>query len=308
MKTPLRWLDRFSYDHPNFGLPGLIRWVVMANVAVYVMDAVTSAMGVMPLSSFLAFYPGAVLHGQIWRLVTFVLVPESYSLTGLGPVWFMFSMLFYYYLGTALEQHWGTARFNLFYLCGVILTVIAAFLSYGITRAINPELAALFSMIPISIGQVNFSILLAFATVFPESQFRIYFLIPIKAKWLAVFYLAMRVWSYMRLAGPALLLMLPILLPLDLAAILNYLLFFRSEVGNLFTRTRMANKHRNSTQTINFKKAQKELRERRGYLHKCAVCGVTDQDDPNMEFRYCSKCNGYYCYCANHINNHTHVM
>ena len=57
-----------------------------------------------------------------------------------------------------------------------------------------------------------------------------------------------------------------------------------------------------------FKKAQKELRQRRGYLHKCAVCGVTDQDDPNMEFRYCSKCNGYYCYCANHINNHTHVQ
>ena len=54
--------------------------------------------------------------------------------------------------------------------------------------------------------------------------------------------------------------------------------------------------------------SQKELRERRGYLHKCAVCGVTDQDDPNMEFRYCSKCNGYYCYCANHINNHVHVQ
>ena len=67
-------------------------------------------------------------------------------------------------------------------------------------------------------------------------------------------------------------------------------------------------KHRTSAQTINFKKAQKELRQRRGYLHKCAVCGVTDQDDPNMEFRYCSKCNGYYCYCANHINNHTHVQ
>ena len=67
-------------------------------------------------------------------------------------------------------------------------------------------------------------------------------------------------------------------------------------------------KHRTSAQTINFKKAQKELRQRRGYLHKCTVCGVTDQDNPDMEFRYCSKCSGYYCYCANHINNHTHVQ
>ena len=308
MKTLLRWLDRFSYNHPNFGLPGLMRWVVLANVVVYVMDAMSSALHMLPLSSLLAFYPGAVLHGQVWRLVTFVLVPESYSTSGLGPVWFVFSMLFCYYLGTDLEQHWGTARFNLFYLCGVILTVIAAFLSYGLIGLVSPELAGMFSMIPITIGQVNFSILLAFATVFPDSQFRIYFLIPIKAKWLAVLYLALRVWSYMRLAGPALLVMLPVMLPLDLAAILNYLLFFRGEVGGLFARTRAANRHRSSAQTINFKKAQKELQQRRGYLHKCAVCGVTDQDDPSMEFRYCSKCNGYYCYCANHINNHIHVQ
>ena len=304
MKTIFRWLDRFGYNHPSFGLPNLIRWVVYANVVVYVMDMVTNGM----LSSYLAFYPAAVLQGQVWRLLTFVLVPESYSTTGLGPVWFFFSMLFYYYLGTALEQTWGTARFNLFYLSGVILTLIAGFVSYGLTAVFSPELSSVFSMIPITIGQVNFSIFLAFATVFPEAQFRVYFLIPIKSKWLAVFYLAMRVWSYMRLAGPALLLLLPVMLPLDLAAIGNYLLFFRSEVAALFGRARMANHHRNSAQTINFKKAQKELQQRRGYLHKCAVCGVTDQDDPNMEFRYCSKCNGYYCYCANHINNHTHVQ
>ena len=304
MKTVFRWLDRFSYNHPNFGLPRLIQWVVFANIAVFFTDAVSQGM----ISAALSFYPAAVLHGQIWRLFTFVLVPEPYDLSGLGPVWFMFSMLFYYYLGTALEQAWGTAKFNLFYLSGVILTIIAGFVSYGLTATLSPGLHQVFSVIPITISQVNFSILLAFATVFPEAQFRIYFLIPIKSKWLAVLYLALRVWSYMRLAGPVLLLFLPVMLPLDLAAIGNYLLFFRGDVASLFGRARMVNRHRKSAQTINFKKAQKELQERRGYLHKCSVCGITDQDDPNMEFRYCSKCNGYYCYCANHINNHTHVQ
>ena len=71
-------------------------------------------------------------------------------------------------------------------------------------------------------------------------------------------------------------------------------------------------RRRADPQVINFKKAQKQAqkkaKETGGYLHKCAVCGLTDEDDPNMEFRYCSKCNGYYCYCANHINNHTHVQ
>ncbi|MBR4098714.1 MAG: hypothetical protein IKK44_01845, partial [Clostridium sp.] len=65
--------------------------------------------------------------------------------------------------------------------------------------------------------------------------------------------------------------------------------------------------HQVNPQTINFKKAQREVQERKGYLHKCTVCGVTDADDPDMEFRYCSKCNGYYCYCMNHINDHVHV-
>ena len=67
-------------------------------------------------------------------------------------------------------------------------------------------------------------------------------------------------------------------------------------------------RHRTSAQTINFKKAQKQVREHKGYLHKCAVCGITDADDPNMEFRYCSKCSGYYCYCMDHINNHVHIQ
>ncbi len=304
MKTLFRWLDQFSYNHPNFGFPHLIRLIVTANVSIYILDAITHGL----LSSYLGLYPSGVLHGQIWRLVTFVLVPEPYSISGLGPVWFAFSMMFYYFLGTALEQTWGTAKFNLFYLSGVVLTVIASFVSYGLTAALRPELLLFFSNIPTTIGLVNFSILLAFATVFPETPFRIYFLIPIKAKWLAAFYVALRLFSYMQQPGPLLVYMLPILLPLDLAVLINYLLFFRSEILNLFSSTRMTNRHIRSSQTINFKKAQKELKERRGYLHKCSVCGITDQDDPNMEFRYCSKCNGYYCYCSKHINDHTHVQ
>ena len=297
------WLSRFCYRHPRLGIPNLMRYVVFANVIVFVMDMFSSG----TFSNLLAFNPILVLHGQIWRLVTFLVVPEPYNLTGLGPVWFAFSMLFYYFLGTSLERSWGTTKFTVFYGCGALLTLIAAFLSYGLTSLLWGDLAAIFSAIPITMGTVNFSILLAFATLFPDAQFRIYFIIPIKAKWMAVFYLALRVWAYMRLAGPLLLLLLPVMLPLDLAALGNYLLFFWSDVSNLFGRANARRKHQTSAQTINFKKAQKKAKETKGYLHKCAVCGITDADNPNMEFRYCSKCNGYYCYCMDHINSHIHV-
>ena len=95
---------------------------------------------------------------------------------------------------------------------------------------------------------------------------------------------------------------------LPIIALLNYFIFFWGDFSNSFSRSRDRVRHRTNPQTVNFKKAQKEIRENRGYLHKCSVCGITDADDRDMEFRYCSKCNGYYCYCMNHINNHTHVQ
>ena len=91
-------------------------------------------------------------------------------------------------------------------------------------------------------------------------------------------------------------------------ALLNYLIFFYEDLADVFSHGRARVKYRTNPQVIQFKKAQQEVKQRKGYLHKCAVCGVTDADDPNMEFRYCSKCSGYYCYCMDHINNHTHVQ
>ena len=91
---------------------------------------------------------------------------------------------------------------------------------------------------------------------------------------------------------------------LPLVAIANFLLFFWEDAARIFGRVR----HQHSRQTINFKKATRDVKKEKGYLHKCAVCGITDADDPDMEFRYCSKCNGYYCYCMNHINNHVHIQ
>ena len=151
---------------------------------------------------------------------------------------------------------------------------------------------------------LHLSMFFAYAPLSPVLQVLAAFFIPIRIKWLALLDAALFVYeilSYLSYGRFAMAL-LPII------AILNYLIFFWEDLMDVLGRGRARVQHQRSSQTINFKKAQKELRERRGYLHKCAVCGVTDQDDPSMEFRYCSKCSGYYCYCANHINNHTHVQ
>ena len=132
-----------------------------------------------------------------------------------------------------------------------------------------------------------------------------------KAKWLAwidgVFF-AISVIRYL-MAGYFLMALVPIV------AVLNYLLFFASDIGNLFSGIKRKAQWKAQTQrrssyggpkVVNFHDAKTKTKE--AYLHRCAVCGKTDVSDPQMEFRYCSRCNGYYCYCADHINSHIHIQ
>ena len=151
---------------------------------------------------------------------------------------------------------------------------------------------------------VNLSMFFSFATLYPDMQVLLYGIIPLKVKWLAwldAIFFTYDIFGYLTGHTP-----LRALLPV--IAILNYLIFFWEDLMSVLGRGSERIRYRTSPQTINFKKAQKDVKERKGYLHKCAVCGLTDADDPNMEFRYCSKCNGYYCYCMKHINDHTHVQ
>ena len=233
-------------------------------------------------SSILCFWGPDILRGQVWRLFTFVLVPNSGN-----PFYLLLGCYFYYWIGSMLEREWGTAKFNCFYFSGVVLNII-----FGMIMGVS------------SIAYVNMSMFFAFAVLFPNMQVLFMFILPVKVKWLAWIDAAFFAWQVLN----SLLMGLWLYALLPLVAILNFFIFFWEDMLDALGRKSAQVKHRTSAQTINFKKAQKELRQRRGYLHKCAVCGVTDQDDPNMEFRYCSKCNGYYCYCANHINNHTHVQ
>ncbi|MCI8551973.1 MAG: rhomboid family intramembrane serine protease [Lawsonibacter sp.] len=258
-------------------------YIAIGNIAIYLIDLFS--LGGLPLVSMLSFNRYAIFHGQIWRLVSFVFISESGDLfmRGSGVFFVLISAYFYWWIGSLLEREWGTTKFTVFYLGGVVLNIL-----YGLFTGYA------------SMAYVNLSMFFAFATLYPEMEILLFMILPVKVKWIGWIDAALFAWGVLSnlLIGNWIGALLP------MVAVLNYFIFFWPDFRYLFAKT----KRRTSAQTINFKKAQKELRERRGYLHKCSVCGVTDQDDPNMEFRYCSKCSGYYCYCANHINNHTHVL
>ena len=305
MKAISRWLDRFCYNHPNFGIPNLMKYIVIGNVLIYFLDMFSNGY----VSWALGFYPGLIFQGQIWRLITFVFIPESSGFI----LWFVMTTLLYYYIGNILERQWGTTRFTVFYGLGVLLNIIVGLVIYGINYAQLSGAGILadqiqnylsnFSMV--DMHYINMSLFFSFATLYPDALIRIYLILPVKAKWLAVLYVVLTVYDLLRSGLWGALFTLPQLL----AVWLVYLVFFWDRIADLLGEFGFAVRHQNSSQTIHFKAAVKQQRKKareQGYRHKCEVCGRTDTDFPDLQFRYCSKCAGYHCFCEDHIFNHTH--
>ena len=267
-------IDRFCAKHPRFGVPNLALYIAIGQAVVGILSRLP------PLRSLpvlLMFSRMAILHGEVWRLVTFIFVP-----TTTNPFYLLLGCYVIYWTGQMLEREWGTSKFTLFYLCGVLWSILGGTI-LGLA----------------DIYYIHLSFFLVIATMYSEMQVLFMFVLPIKMKWLALLDVALILLQGLE-SGPYVIL-------LALPSFINYFIFtwpfWSMKLG--FVRRRA------DPQVINFKKAQrqaqKKARETGGWLHKCAVCGITDQDDPSMEFRYCSKCDGYYCYCAGHINNHIHI-
>ena len=287
MKKLYDGVQRFCAAHPRFGIPNLMRVIVIGNVAVYVLMLLTQANDANALS-FLTFNLNALLHGEVWRLVTFVFVP-AYS----SPFALLISLYFYYWIGSTLERQWGTAKFNLYYISGTLLTVLGAVLASLLSG--NPYLTVA------GTGYVNLSMFFAFAFLFPDATVLLFFILPVKMKWLAYLDGALFAFDIIKAIGAHN--WAGVVLPI--VALLNFAVFIWPEVHYLKERA----KYQNSRKTVQFRQAQQQQAkqaQQQGYRHKCAVCGRTDTDYPDLQFRYCSKCVGYHCFCQDHIFNHVH--
>ena len=288
MKKISASIDRFCARHPNFGIRNLMLFIVIGNIIVFLFSMMDKSGYFL---SYLLFNPQLILRGQVWRLLTFVFVPESTSLIMLA-----ITLYFYYFIGNTLERQWGTAKFTLYYICGIVCTVV-----YGMIVGLLGNVGY-FAM---GSSYINLSMFFVFATFFPESRVLLFFFIPIKIKWLAYLnaaYFALGVISYL-MVGNILLALVPII------AILNYFIFCGDMLLDSISSLRRRSNRRRNSNVVDFKKAAKQAyseTQNKGYTRKCAVCGRTDTDYPNLEFRYCSRCEGYHCFCEDHIGNHIH--
>jgi membrane associated rhomboid family serine protease len=314
LKSLRNRFERFCYRNRNKGIPNLMLYISIANAVVYVMSLID---GSNTLYSVLCFDRDLILQGQIWRLLTCICT----SVFSYGNLVFVaISLLCYYSLGKAVENTWGTFRFNLFYLTGILLMDVFAlvfggmtFTFAGVTYHMDPGFYADMG------SHLNLSLFIAYATLYPNAQFLFLFIIPVKAWIFALIYLGITLYqvihyTFIVTAFPHGL--------FPLVALLNYFLFFGKDVVNIFPMSWRANFSRlfkkkkkyapGPAKTIPFPTAgsyQATVSQPKApYNHRCTVCGRTDISDPELEFRYCSRCNGYFCYCEEHISNHVHMQ
>ncbi len=289
MKNIRQKTERFFFRNKKKGIPNLMLWIMAVNVIIFLVNLFDPSH---LLSQMLRFDRTLILKGEVWRLITFIFMDLQGNFPS-SPIWAAVAAIFYYQMGQALENSWGTCRFNFYYLTGLIFMAIAG-------MATNYT----------NITFVHASLFLAYATMYPDSQFRILFVIPIKARWLGLATVVLYLFVILRLPFS-----LYNLIPLF--AMANYILYFGKDMANIFPDSwrinarRLFRKKNTKSKTIPFRPTGSyeadHASPKAPYTHKCTVCGKTNVSHPNLEFRYCSRCNGYHCYCIDHINDHTHI-
>lgn len=232
-----------------------------------------------------------VMRGEVWRLITFIIQPPS------GNIYFIvFSLYLYYMIGNSLENAWGAFRFNLYYLSGILLNILGTVVFYIIT-GYNMNVGIYF---------INEAMFFAFALLYPNVQFLIFFLIPVKVKYLAYLYGGIICYQFVtslinKNYGICIMIVL---------AMGNFLIYFfttRNYKRIAPSQIRRRNSFKRAVKSAGGNNVVEFQGRKKITRHKCAICGRTELDDEDLEFRFCSKCDGNYEYCMEHLYTHEHV-
>ncbi len=289
----MRLLDKLEKKLGRYAINNLSLLLIICYGFGYLMNGVNPS-----FMNYLYLNPYLITRGQIWRIVTWILVPPS----DFG--FFTLIMLYFYYsIGTTLERTWGIFKFNAYIFSGMLFTIIGSFilmgycylvhgdviLALGAGDAFGTYLAPYFARF--STYYMNMSVFFAFAMTFPDVQVLLFFIIPVKMKYLGIIDLVLLGYEFI-IGGPAMKIIMG-------ASLLNALVFFLMMRNMSHLRPKQIKRRVVYRQQV--RQATPITR------HKCAICGRTEKDSPELEFRFCSKCNGNYEYCNNHLFTHEHV-
>ncbi|CCX86007.1 putative uncharacterized protein [Clostridium sp. CAG:590] len=282
------FLTKLERKYGKYAIPNLTLILISGFILGYLIEIF------MPEGlQLLAMNPEKILHGQIYRLVTWVVIPPSSA-----SILVIITLFFYFSIGRTLENSWGDFRYTVYILSGIIFTDIGMMGTYLVMHLMGQsQLLDMYyqaGLYGASTYYLCMSMFLAYAFMFPDMQVLLYFIIPIKVKWLGyldIAYLLVMIlqYGYMQYyTGMVTVIM----------SVLNFILFYFMSKG----KTKMTPAQRKRKRKYKQQVRQSQILTR----HKCAICGQTELDNPNLEFRYCSRCKGNYEYCQNHLFTHEH--
>lgn len=289
----MNFINKLEKKFGRYAIPNLMKYVIM----LYAIGLIMGMFSPLVYYRYFSLDFSMILKGQVWRLVTFII--PYISMSNITNILFVaIKAYLYYMIGNALERSWGSFRLNLYFFSGIIFNILAGLLIYFL----NP-----YYIYNTSLEYIYQAMFFAFAALYPNTQFLIYFLIPVKVKYLAWISGGLYVYSIVgSIANDRFLEVVPIV-----ASMINFLIFF------LATRKYRGISPREFQRKAKFHRQMNEARNRgnvsqqngRNVItrHKCAVCGRTELDDDQLEFRFCSKCEGNYEYCMEHLFTHEHV-
>ncbi len=298
----MNFIYKLEHKFGRFAIRNLSLILILCYVAGYIIEFAAPA-----FMEYLTLNPYAIVHGQVWRIVSWILIPPGES-----NIFFAIIMLvFYYSIGTSLERTWGTFQYNLYLFAGMFFTLIGSFLMMGFCYLFRPELLnGIYSEYTVfeslsyvfSTYYVNMSIFLAYAATFPDNQVLLMFIIPIKVKWLGVVYGAFLV--YEMISGMLMNGNVGFVYPFVIgSSMLNFIVFFFTTRNYIRMNRSQRKMHRDFARK---QRTDKAARNAGITKHRCAVCGRTEKDGDDLVFRFCSKCAGNYEYCQDHLYTHIH--
>ena len=291
-------MNKFERKFGKYAIGNLSLKLIICYAFGYVCCLIPALSGIL---EFLSLDPYKICHGQVWRLFTWVLIPPSTS----PSILIIITLFFYYSIGHSLESVWGDFRYNVYVFSGMLFTILGEFGIYGYLMLFSGYNAAeveyicsILSMEYVSTYYVCMSIFLAFAATFPDVQVLLFFIIPIKIKWLGI--LDAITLGYLVITGNWFMKVIVI------ASLLNFIIFFfayrNMRCGSPKARAKAAKRRREFQDEV-----RQSIRPKGISKHKCAICGRTEETNPELEFRFCSKCQGNYEYCNEHLFTHKHI-
>ena len=282
------FMTKLERKFGKFAIPNLTLILIGGFVLGYLIEIISPE-----ALSIIALDPIKVMQGQVYRLLTWVIIPPYGA-----SIFVIITLMFYFYVGRTLENTWGDFRYTVYILAGILFTDLGIMLTYlvmfftGQQDLIN--LYSDYGLYGASTYYLCMSMFLAYAFMFPDMQVLMYFIIPIKVKWLGYLDIAYLIVEVLRFG----LMKYYTGMITVIMSVLNFILFYFMMKG----KSRVTPAHRKRKRQYKREVRQTQILTR----HKCAICGRTEEDDPTLEFRYCSRCKGNYEYCQNHLFTHEH--